>query len=50
MFDPIDVVIIGLTNFGSVGNVGHMNTIKIEVAKVTIQLEAMEKVDQSFAM
>jgi hypothetical protein len=50
MFDPIDVVIIGLIDFGNVGNVGHMNTINIAGAKVTIQLEAMERVDQSFAM
>jgi hypothetical protein len=49
-FDRVDVVIIRLTDFGSVGNVGHMNTINIETAEVTIQLKAIENVDQSFAM
>ncbi len=49
-FDLVDVVIIRLNDFGNVGNVGPMNTINIGSVKVTIQLKAIEKVDQSFAM
>lgn len=48
---PIDdVVITRLTNFGSVRNVGHINTINIRVAEVTIEPQAIERVDQSLTM
>jgi hypothetical protein len=43
-------VIIRLTDFGNVRSVGHMNTINIGSAEVTIQLKAIERVDQYFAM
>jgi hypothetical protein len=45
-----NVVIIGLIDFGSVENVGHINTINIGGVDVTIKLEAIEIVDQSLAM
>jgi hypothetical protein len=43
-------VITRLIDFGSVGNVGHINTINIRVAKVTIKPQAIKRVDQSLAM
>jgi hypothetical protein len=49
-FDLANVVIIRLTDFGNVKSVGHMNTINIGSAEVTIQLKAIERVDQYFAM
>jgi hypothetical protein len=45
-----NVVITRLTDFGNVGNVGHINTINIGGVEVTIEPEAIEKIDQSFAM
>jgi hypothetical protein len=46
----VDVVITGLINFRSVGNVGHINTINIRVVEVTIEPQAIKRVDQSLAM
>jgi hypothetical protein len=44
----VDVVIIKLNNFGSVGNIGHINGNNIGGAKVTIQLKTTKKVDQFY--
>jgi len=49
-FPFVDVVITRLIDFGSVGNVGHTNTIDTRGAKVTIKPQAIEWVDQSLAM
>ncbi len=43
-------MITRLTNFGNVGNVGHINTINIGGVEITIELESIERMDQSLAM
>ncbi len=43
-------MITKLINFGSVGNVGHMNTIDIGGVEVTIEPQAIKRVDQFLAM
>ncbi len=45
-----DVVITKLTDFGPIGNVGHMNTIKTKGVEVTIKPKAIERMDQPLAM
>jgi hypothetical protein len=44
------VLITRLITFGSVGNVGHTNTINIGGAEVAIEPQAIKKVDQFLAM
>jgi hypothetical protein len=44
-FPITNVVITRLINFGNVGNVGHMNTIDIGGVEVTIEPQAIKKVD-----